>query len=192
MTLQNEVQGAVEALLAGAAVDVTSDPLCIVVAAQDWRSAAQVVREHGFTTLEFVTAADFGTRLRITALMATSDRDFIALAADIPALAASQADAGMLGGVAVESLADIFPAATWHERETAEMFGIDFVGHPDLRPLLLQGFDLAAAPTPLRRHVPLVERVDTPWPGAKSADPLAAKPRRTPPSPGVRSDWVNR
>ncbi len=44
-----------------------------------------------------------------------------------------------LGGPhpAVDSVADIFAGLEWHERETAEMFGIDFIGHPDLRLLLL-------------------------------------------------------
>lgn len=31
----------------------------------------------------------------------------------------------------------VFPGANWHERETHEMFGIKFLGHPDLTPLLL-------------------------------------------------------
>lgn len=37
----------------------------------------------------------------------------------------------------VESVCDIFPGLEWHERETHEMFGINFFGHPDLRLLLL-------------------------------------------------------
>jgi NADH:ubiquinone oxidoreductase subunit C len=37
----------------------------------------------------------------------------------------------------IESVADIFPGLEWHERETHEMFGVGFKGHPDLRPLLL-------------------------------------------------------
>ncbi len=35
------------------------------------------------------------------------------------------------------SVAEIWKAANWHERETAEMLGITFRGHPDPRPLLL-------------------------------------------------------
>ena len=31
----------------------------------------------------------------------------------------------------------VFPGANWHERETHEFFGIKFLGHPDLSPLLL-------------------------------------------------------
>ncbi|HEY9175857.1 MAG TPA: NADH-quinone oxidoreductase subunit C [Verrucomicrobiae bacterium] len=31
----------------------------------------------------------------------------------------------------------VFPGANWHERETYEMFGIKFLGHPNLTPLLL-------------------------------------------------------
>ncbi len=37
----------------------------------------------------------------------------------------------------IETTSDIFPAFEWHERETHEMFGINFEGHPDLRLLLL-------------------------------------------------------
>ena len=37
----------------------------------------------------------------------------------------------------IETVSDIFPGFDWHERETAEMFGIIFKNHPDMRPLLL-------------------------------------------------------
>ena len=36
------------------------------------------------------------------------------------------------------SVTSIWRGADWHEREAAEMFGIVFQGHPDLRPLLLE------------------------------------------------------
>jgi NADH-quinone oxidoreductase subunit C len=38
----------------------------------------------------------------------------------------------------VPSLVDLYPAADWHEREAAEMFGIHFEGHPNLKNLLLE------------------------------------------------------
>ncbi|MGQ9729897.1 MAG: NADH-quinone oxidoreductase subunit C [Candidatus Zipacnadales bacterium] len=37
----------------------------------------------------------------------------------------------------VPSIADIIPAANWKEREAMELFGIEFIGHPDPRKLLL-------------------------------------------------------
>ncbi len=49
----------------------------------------------------------------------------------------------------VQSVADIFPGLEWHERETCEMFGIDFEGHPDMRPLLLP--DELVGKYPLRK-----------------------------------------
>jgi NADH-quinone oxidoreductase subunit C len=37
----------------------------------------------------------------------------------------------------IESTCDIFPGLEWHEREVREMFGIEFLNHPDPRLLLL-------------------------------------------------------
>ncbi len=62
----------------------------------------------------------------------------------------------------VDSLVNVYPGANWHEREAAEMFGIDFGGHPDLDKLYLpdgfQGY-------PLRKSFPLLSREVKPWPG---------------------------
>ncbi len=38
----------------------------------------------------------------------------------------------------VSSVTDVWAGADWHERETAELFGVTFEGHPDPRKLLLQ------------------------------------------------------
>ena len=37
----------------------------------------------------------------------------------------------------VPTISQIYPGANWHERETHDFFGINFVGHPYLVPLLL-------------------------------------------------------
>ncbi len=37
----------------------------------------------------------------------------------------------------VPTISSICPGANWHERETHDFFGIKFIGHPDLTPLLL-------------------------------------------------------
>jgi NADH-quinone oxidoreductase subunit C len=36
----------------------------------------------------------------------------------------------------IPSVADLWPAADWHEREAYDLLGIDFPGHPDLRRIL--------------------------------------------------------
>lgn len=43
---------------------------------------------------------------------------------------------------AVKSVTDLWAGADWHERETAELFGVVFEGHPDPRKLLTKdGFE---------------------------------------------------
>jgi NADH-quinone oxidoreductase subunit C len=57
----------------------------------------------------------------------------------------------------VPSIATIYLAANWPERETYDMFGIRFAGHPDLRRILTwEGFH----GYPLRKDFP-VEGIDT-------------------------------
>jgi len=86
------------------------------------------------------------------------------------------------------TITDVYKGANWHERETHEMFGVVFDGHPDLRPLLLpDGF----AGHPLRKDFVLTARVTKPWPGAKEpgeSDRDAPRRRRLLP-PGVPADW---
>jgi NADH-quinone oxidoreductase subunit C len=37
----------------------------------------------------------------------------------------------------IPTISKVFPGADWHERETHDFFGINFVGHRDLSPFLL-------------------------------------------------------
>ncbi|WP_436777045.1 NADH-quinone oxidoreductase subunit C [Yinghuangia sp. YIM S09857] len=58
----------------------------------------------------------------------------------------------------------VYAGAVWHERETAEMFGLVFDDHPHPEPLLLpDGFE----GHPLRKDFVLASRVAKAWPGAK-------------------------
>lgn len=86
------------------------------------------------------------------------------------------------------SATGVFRGADWHERETFEMFGIVFEGHPDLKPLLLpEGFE----GYPLRKDFVLAARVAKAWPGAKEPGESGhgSPSRRRMLPPGVPADW---
>jgi NADH-quinone oxidoreductase subunit C len=67
------------------------------------------------------------------------------------------------------TITGVFRSADWHERECAEMFGINFEGHPNLVKLYLPPDFIGH---PLRKDFRLASRAFKPWPGAK--DPAEA------------------
>jgi NADH-quinone oxidoreductase subunit C len=92
---------------------------------------------------------------------------------------------------AVPSAVAVYPGAGWHERETYEMFGVDFTDHPGgLTPLLLppefEGH-------PLRKEFVLASRVAKAWPGAKepgeSESGAARRAPMRPPGVPDPSEW---
>jgi NADH-quinone oxidoreductase subunit C len=60
----------------------------------------------------------------------------------------------------VPSIIDVFPGANWHERETYDLYGVLFTGHPDLRRLLT---DYGFQGHPLRKDFPLTGFVEVRW-----------------------------
>lgn len=63
------------------------------------------------------------------------------------------------GSPSVDSVFGVWPTADWHERETAEMYGITFNNHPDPRHLLLPEHWTV---NPLRKDFPLEGTEETP------------------------------
>ncbi len=100
----------------------------------------------------------------------------------------------------IDSVADEFAAAAWHEREISEMFGIEFTGADAIktRPLLLVevGDSVPSLEYPLRKTTPLTARLTTPWPGVHEpgggdASPRRARSRRALRPPGVPQAWLS-
>jgi len=84
----------------------------------------------------------------------------------------------------------VYAGASWHERETHEMFGVVFTGHPNPAPLLLpDGFE----GHPLRKDFVLAARVAKAWPGAKEpGEPAGGGPKRRqtlPPGVPDPNEW---
>jgi NADH-quinone oxidoreductase subunit C len=89
---------------------------------------------------------------------------------------------------ALPTATGLFRGAGWAERETHEMFGVVFDGHPGLAPLLLpEGFE----GHPLRKDFPLAARAAQEWPGAREPGERAAsaRSRRRLVPPGVPEGW---
>jgi NADH:ubiquinone oxidoreductase subunit C len=66
------------------------------------------------------------------------------------------------------SIAEVYRGADWMERETYDMFGIDFTGHPGLEPRILTVENFEG--WPLRKDFHLASRAAKPWPGV--AEPV--------------------
>jgi NADH-quinone oxidoreductase subunit C len=84
--------------------------------------------EVGYETLNWVAGVDRLTALEsVYHVYSWKTNTWIELHVTIPRAEAE-----------VDTVCDIWPAADWHEREAWDMVGIRFIGHPDLRRILLK------------------------------------------------------
>jgi NADH-quinone oxidoreductase subunit C len=67
----------------------------------------------------------------------------------------------------------IYLGANWHERETWEMYGITFTGHPQLEHIYLPG---GFEGFPMRKDFPLLARHVKPWPGLVDVEAMPGEP----------------
>ncbi|MBU1161665.1 MAG: NADH-quinone oxidoreductase subunit C [Proteobacteria bacterium] len=71
----------------------------------------------------------------------------------------------------IPSISDIYQGANWHERETRDLYGVVFDGHPNMKPLLLSEEDSDFHPL-LKEETNLKSLDEVSWP---SGAPEAAK-----------------
>ncbi|MEU4495306.1 NADH-quinone oxidoreductase subunit C [Streptomyces sp. NPDC023998] len=132
--------------------------LTVDVPVGSWIAALEIARDKlGCTYFDWLSAVDEpGTGFRICAHVVAVGGGTVRrllLRTTVPHTAPS-----------LPSAVEIYAGAAWHERETHEMFGVEFPGHPHLVPLLLpEGFE----GHPLRKDFVLAARVAKAWPGAK-------------------------
>jgi NADH-quinone oxidoreductase subunit C len=77
----------------------------------------------------------------------------------------------------LDSVVDIYPSANWPEREAFDLFGILFVGHPDLRRILT---DYGFIGHPFRKDFPLSGHVEMRYDEALGRvvyEPVTIEPR---------------
>ncbi|MFJ1694982.1 NADH-quinone oxidoreductase subunit C [Streptomyces sp. NPDC088252] len=162
----------------GATAESAYDLLTVDVPAASWTAALETARDTlGCTYFDWLSAVDepgtgFCVCVHVAALAEGRVRRLL-----IRTTVAH--DAAVL-----PTAIDIYAGAAWHERETHEMFGIGFEGHPHLVPLLLpEGFE----GHPLRKDFVLAARVAKAWPGAKEPGESehGGPKRRTMLPPGV-------
>ncbi|MCF8539612.1 MAG: NADH-quinone oxidoreductase subunit C [Candidatus Nanopelagicales bacterium] len=150
-----------------------------------WQSRWRAAQAAGFSYFDYLTVVERhtpGVMLEVRA-RATSP-DFSESITVVTALPGDQPR--------LESLVAVYPGADWHERESAEMFDVTFVGN-DTAPLLRHE-TLGGAP--LRKNLVLAARVLTPWPGAAEPDiaedgrKVGNPSRRRQRPPGVPENWI--
>jgi len=169
-----------------------NDDLWVRVATDAWKAAGEALHAMGFEYFCFLSALDWmpspygrgeddpteppperstevrqgvtggDTRFQVFARVTDIHRHVgVTLKVDVPD-----------DTLAIESWFTVYAGANWHERETHEMFGIGFTGHPDLRNMYLptefEGF-------PLRKDFPLLARMVKPWPGIVDVEPMPAE-----------------
>lgn len=137
--------------------------LTVDVPVASWTDALRTARDElGCTYFDWLSAVDEpGTGFRVSAhVVALSPVRRLLVRTTVPHEAPT-----------LPTAVDVYAGAAWHERETHEMFGVGFEGHPHLVPLLLPD---TFEGHPLRKDFVLAARVAKAWPGAKEPGEPAA------------------
>jgi NADH-quinone oxidoreductase subunit C len=129
---------------------VTARDQWITVPASRVRDALFALKSDGYRLLVFLTCVDhlvdssreFPERFELVYQLRDLEKP-----ADLRVRTFVPADAPH-----IDSVHDIFPPANWEERETYDMFGIVFMGHPDLTRILMPDDWVGH---PLRRDYPV-------------------------------------
>lgn len=152
-----------------------NDTAHIYVTRAQWVEAATAARDSGLDFFSFLSGVDWAREVAVGE--PADDLDNLEERYEVLCrLSSSRDESALILSVSLakddawlDSLVPVYPGAAWHERETAEMFGIDFRGHPNLINLYLpQEFE----GHPLRKSFALGAREVKPWPGMVDVEEL--------------------
>lgn len=125
-----ELKTKITELLPAATFDETGEWLNINVEPADWLPFAEKLRNDDslfFDYLFCLTCIDWKThQMMVYHLSSTRHRHNIVIKSKLDAAKPE-----------IESVSHIWRTAEFHEREVYEMFGVNFLNHPDLRLLIL-------------------------------------------------------
>lgn len=118
----------------------------VTVSAEVYHSVVEALQKKGFEHIAAMTCIDSGESLEL--LLQIGRRAIVSVRVILPALAPS-----------IDSVSDILPPASFHEREIHDLFGVEFRNCPDSSRLMLPE-DWPKGVFPLRRSF----RPETPAP----------------------------
>ena len=127
---KEELKNKITELLPTAAFEEGGEWLNIVISPNDWLPFAKQLRNEPSLQCDFLfclTCIDWKTHLTMVYhLRSTTWRHDMVVRSNL--------DRNTPG---IQSVCDIWKTANFHEREVYEMFGVNFLNHPDLRLLIL-------------------------------------------------------
>ena len=125
-----ELKATITELLPAAIFEEGGQWITVNVEPADWHLLAAKLRKDASLLFDFLfclTCIDWKTHLTMVYhLDSTKFRHNIIIKSKLAAL-----------NPAIETVSDIWQTANFHEREVYELFGVNFLNHPDLRLLIL-------------------------------------------------------
>jgi NADH/F420H2 dehydrogenase subunit C len=128
---REELQAQITTLLPSPTFEEDGEWLNVYIEAKDWLPFAKQLREQSDLNFDFLfclTCIDWKTHLTMVYhLTSTTHRHVVVIKSKLDRV-----------NPEIETVCHIWRTAEFHERETYEMFGVQFLNHPDLRRLILE------------------------------------------------------